>query len=63
MRPAGTAWSPIRGVVGHGAICTPGYQAGAPVQSRAEAPGEADYEGAEGPAGRYGTGLRAGTAQ
>ena len=28
LRPAGTAWSPIRGVVGHGAVGPPGYQAG-----------------------------------
>jgi excinuclease ABC subunit C len=27
-RPAGTAWSPIRGFVGHEAECPPGYQAG-----------------------------------
>ena len=39
MRPAGTAWSPIRGVVGHGAICTPGYQAGADPSLGAAAPG------------------------
>ena len=28
MWPAGTAWSPIRGVVGLGAGVSPGYQAG-----------------------------------
>ena len=35
MWPAGTAWSPIRGVVGLGAVCEPGYQAGKS-QSRRE---------------------------
>ncbi len=30
MWPAGTAWSPIRGDVGPGAVCVAGYQAGMP---------------------------------
>src|SRR5947209_17172399 len=34
LRPAGTAWSPIRGVVGLGADMSPGYQAGVDSHSR-----------------------------
>src|SRR5579862_1377049 len=62
MRPAGTAWSPIRGCVGHGAICTPGYQAGAaPILGRrppgVPGPG-AHLAGNGGPATRSGPPVR-----
>ena len=55
MWPAGTAWSPIRGVVGLGAGVSPGYQAGTPSVGAAAPAGWRPGTGA-GSHGRLGIG-------